>query len=105
MFRAAVIILFLATWPSPVQSQQSSLLCKPHAYILKVLKEKYGEHVMVRAVNDKGYLVEILRNPKTKTWTVIVTIANNLSCVVGLGIKMEVPTIDDSICVSAINEK
>jgi leucyl-tRNA synthetase len=104
MFRAAVIILLLAAWTSPVQSQQPSLLCKPHAYILKVLKEKYGEHVMARAVNDKGELVEIFRNPKTKTWTVIVTIANNLSCVVGSGAKMEVPTIDDNICVSAVNE-
>ena len=104
MFRAAVVILFLAAWSSPVQSQQSSLLCKPHAYILKVLKEKYGEHVMARAVNNKGELVEVFRNPKTKTWTVVVTILNNLSCVVGSGPKMEVPIIDDNICVSTINE-
>jgi len=104
MFRAAVIILFLAAWSSPVQSQQPSLFCKPHAFILKVLKEKYGEHVMARAVNNKGEIVEVFRNPKTKTWTVIVTVANNLSCVVGSGIKMEVPTIDDNICVSVINE-
>jgi hypothetical protein len=101
MFRAAVIILFLAAWPSPVQSQQPSLLCKPHAYVLKVLKERYGENVMARAVNNKGEIVEILRNPKTKTWTVIVTIANNLSCIVGSGLKMEIPIIDDNICVSA----
>jgi hypothetical protein len=104
MFRAAVIILFFLLWPSSVQSQQSSLLCKPHAYVLKVLKERYGEHVMARAVNNKGEIVEIFRNPKTKTWTVIVTIANNLSCIVGLGLKMEIPTIDNNICVSAAYE-
>ena len=103
MFRAAAIILLLAVWSSSVQSQQPSLLCKPHAYILKVLKERYGEHVMARAVNNKGELVEVFRNPKTKTWTVVVTTINNLSCVVGLGTKMEIPTIDDSICVSVIN--
>ena len=104
MVRAAVIILIFLLWPLSVQSQQPSLFCKPHAFILKVLKEKYGEHVMARAVNNKGEIVEIFRNPKTKTWTVIVTIANNLSCVVGSGPKMEVPIIDDNICVSTINE-
>ena len=102
--RYALLIMILLLWPLPVQSQQPALFCKPHAYILKVLKEKYGEYVMARAVSNKGELVEVFRNPKTKTWTMGVTIANNLSGVVGVGPKMEFLTRDDNICVSAVNE-
>jgi hypothetical protein len=104
MFRMAVITLFLVVWPLSVQSQQSPLFCKPHENILATLNEKYGEYVMAHAVDNKGRIIEVFRNPKTKTWTVIVTVANNLSCVVGAGQQMEVPDTDNKKCVSAVNE-
>ena len=103
MFRMAVITLFLVVWPLSVQSQQGPLFCKPHANILATLNEKYGEYVMAYAVDNQGRIIEIFRNPKTKTWTVIVTVANDLSCVVGAGQKMEVPDTDNKKCVSAVN--
>ena len=104
MFRMAVITLFLVVWPLSVQAQQSPLFCKPHANILATLNEKYGEYVMAYAVDNQGRIIEIFRNPKTKTWTVIVTVSNDLSCVVGAGQKMEVPDTDNKKCVSAVNE-
>jgi hypothetical protein len=104
MFRMAIITLFLVVWPLSVQPQQSPLFCKPHENILATLNEKYGEYVMAHAVDNKGRIIEVFRNPKTKTWTVIVTVANNLSCVVGAGQQMEVPDTDNKKCVSAVNE-
>jgi len=103
MFRMAVITLFLVTLSSPVQSQQGPLICQPYSIILETLNKKYGEHVMAHAVNSNGKIVRVFRNPKTKTWTVIITIANNLSCVVGSGQNMEIPGIDGKRCVSAVN--
>lgn len=102
--RYALLIILFLLWPLSVQSQQDPLFCKPHANILATLNEKYGEYVMAYAVDNQGRIIEIFRNPKTKTWTVIVTVANDLSCVVGAGQKMEVPSTDNKKCVSAVNE-
>ena len=102
--RYALLIVVLLLWPLSVQSQQNPLFCKPHANILATLNEKYGEYVMAYGVDDQGRIIEIFRNPKTKTWTVIVTVANDLSCVVGAGQKMEIPSTDNKKCVSAVNE-
>ena len=101
--RYALLIMVLLLWPLSVQSQQDPLFCKPHANILATLNEKYGEYVMAYAVDNQGRIIEIFRNPKTKTWTVIVTVANDLSCVVRAGQKMEIPGIDEKRCVSAVN--
>ena len=102
--RYALLIILFLLWPLSVQSQQQPLFCKPHANILATLNEKYGEYVMAYAVDNQGRIIEIFRNPKTKTWTVIVTVANDLSCVVGAGQKMEVPDTDNKRCASAVNE-
>ena len=102
--RYALLIILFLLWPLSVQSQQDPLFCKPHANILATLNEKYGEYVMAYAVDNQGRIIEIFRNPKTKTWPVIVTVANDLSCVVGAGQKMEVPSTDNKKCVSAVNE-
>ena len=102
--RYALLIILFLLWPLSVQSQQDPLFCKPHANILATLNEKYGEYVMAYAVDNQGRIIEIFRNPKTKTWTVIVTVANDLSCVVGAGQKMEVPSTDNKKCVSAVND-
>ena len=75
--RYALLTMVLLLWPLSVQSQQDPLFCKPHANILATLNEKYGEYVMAYAVDNQGRIIEIFRNPKTKTWTVIVPVAND----------------------------
>jgi hypothetical protein len=95
--------MVLLLWPLSALSQQAPLICQPYSIILETLNKKYGEQVMAHAVNSNGKIVRVFRNPKTKTWTVIITIANNLSCVVGSGQNMEIPGIDGKRCVSAVN--
>tara|TARA_R100000656_G_scaffold1469_2_gene2867 strand:- start:222 stop:530 length:309 start_codon:yes stop_codon:yes gene_type:complete len=100
----AVITLFLVVFSSSVQSQQAPLICQPYSIILETLNEKYGEHVTAHAINSNGKIVRFFRNSKTKTWTVIVSLTNDVSCIVGSGQNMEIPGIDEKRCVSAVNE-
>jgi len=103
MFRMAVITLFLVVFSSSVQSQQARLFCGPHLAMLELLKEQYGEESIANALDSEDRPIEFFRNPKTKSWTIIITVAENVSCVIGAGHQMEVPNIDGKRCAGLVN--
>ena len=98
-----ILILCLVGWSSSVLAQQSPMLCQPYAVILESLSKSYGERIMARGESGEGRIVRVFRNPKTKTWTVVVSVTDDIGCIVGSGKNMEVPIIDDKRCVSAFN--
>jgi|TARA_R110000824_G_C15144024_1_gene670281 hypothetical protein len=102
MTRAALIMI-LVLWSTPLQAVQKSMMCEPRFKALKILTEKYGESIVAYGLNFGGKLVEIYRNPKTKTWTILVSISKEISCLVDVGTYMEVPGIDDKKCARAVN--
>ena len=44
---------------------------------------------MVRGIASQAMMFELFTNPKTKTWTVILTSPNDISCLVGQGTGIE----------------
>lgn len=102
MTRAALIMI-LVLWSTPLQAAQKGMMCEPRLKALKILTEKYGESIVAYGLNFGGKLVEIYRNPKTKTWTILVSISKEISCLVDVGTYMEAPGIDDKKCARAVN--
>ena len=59
---------------------QAQPLCLPHAMMVDTLKDKYGEQPRVTAVSHRS-ITEIYANPKTGTWTLLITGTNSMSCI------------------------
>ncbi len=74
----AVFILFGATASAQVP-------CNQRAKIVTLLEGKYKEVPVAIGVNGKGHLVEVLSSEHGRTWTIIVTSPDGMSCVVSVG--------------------
>ncbi len=67
---------------APAQAQQA---CAPRDTVLAHLASKYHEAPVAVGVTNKGGLIEVLSTPDGKTWTIIVTSPQGLSCMVAAG--------------------
>lgn len=80
------IIAFLLALPAHAQRQVSCLeKSQMHAF----LKGEYGERPVVRGIESRNMIFELLINPTTKTWSVILTNPDNLACLVGHGSQIQ----------------
>ncbi len=59
--------------------------CTQRAEIVTQLAGKYKEVPVAIGVNSKGHLVEVLSSEHGRTWTIIVTSPDGMSCVVSAG--------------------
>ncbi len=59
--------------------------CNQRAEIVTDLAGKYKEVPVAIGVNSKGHLVEVLSSEHGRTWTIIVTSPDGMSCVVSVG--------------------
>ncbi len=59
--------------------------CSQRDKIVSLFAAKYKEVPVAVGVNSKGGLVEVLSSEHGHTWTIIVTSAKGLSCVVAVG--------------------
>jgi hypothetical protein len=103
MFRAAVIILVFLLWPSSVQAEQSNIICESRSTALKNIQGTYGEALVAYGLDVGGNLIELYRNPKTQSWTILVSFTKGISCLVGAGTKLEMLETDGERCARAVN--
>ena len=82
MTRLAVILALLA---GPVSAQQ----CADRADIVAQLAAKYHESQRFIGLTESGQLVEAFA-AKSGSWTILVSSANGVSCVVASGQRFEV---------------
>lgn len=59
--------------------------CSERDNVLESLAKKYKETTTAAGVTNTGGLVEVLVNPKSSTWTIIVTTPQGMSCLVAAG--------------------
>ena len=100
--RYALLILFLL-WPSSVQAKQSNIACESRSTALKNIQGTYGETLVAYGLDVGGNLVELYRNPETQSWTMLVSLTKEVSCLVGAGTKLEVLKVDGKKCARAVN--
>jgi len=59
--------------------------CNERDNVLELLAKKYKEAPIAAGVTNTGALVEVLNDPKSGTWTIIVTTPQGMSCLVAAG--------------------
>jgi len=59
--------------------------CGPRKFILTRLAEQYGEARVAYGLNARQLLMEVFANATTGSWTVTLTQADGLTCVVSVG--------------------
>ena len=101
--RYALLIMVLLLWPSSVQAEQSNIICEDRSRALQNIQDTYGEALVAYGLDISGNLVEIYRNLETQTWTMLLSITKEVSCLVGVGTKLEVLETDGKKCARAVN--
>ena len=101
--RYALLIMVLLLWPSSVQAEESNMICESRSTALKNIQGTYGEALVAYGLDVGGNLIELYRNPKTRSWTILVSFTKKKSCLVGAGIKLEILETDGKKCARAVN--
>ena len=82
-----LVILFTVSvaWAQPPASEQNQLVCGPRDSAVAELVGEFDERVIGRGLTQNGQaMIELFRS-EAGSWTVIVTDANGVSCVVANG--------------------
>lgn len=69
--------------PSPAQS--ASPVCGDRAKVIDSLSAKYSEQPVAVGVTASGGVIEVLKAPDGKTWTILFTYPSGPSCLVASG--------------------
>ncbi len=77
---AAALACILAT-PAAAQPEQ----CADREALVEHLKAKFGEHRTSLMLDNRGRMIELFRNPKTGSWTLLMTPPGMPSCLVLAG--------------------
>jgi len=80
------VVAILAAFPAQAQRQ---VPCMEKQQMHTILEQRHGETVAVRGISSQTMVFELLINPKTRTWTVLLNSPNNISCLVGQGTGIE----------------
>ena len=84
-------LALLISVPSQAQSQAP---CAERKNMLDALVRNLGEDIVTRGIVSQAdttpiAIFELLVNPATRTWSVILTTPENISCLVGSGTNIE----------------
>lgn len=77
--------LLLATTFVVTASSAHAVQCADSAEIVKRLKERFGEELILQseAINDRYF--QVWQNDETGTWSMFITTPDKLHCLVGSG--------------------
>lgn len=79
---AAMVTVSAAPSATTAQSRQ---VCDKRSDVLTHLAKKYSEKPAAVGVTANGGIVELLSQKDGKTWTLIVTMPNGISCLIAAG--------------------
>ena len=78
---ATTLVLVLAAAPDAAAQSR----CGAREKIVAHLATKYGEQQRSVGIQGRGEVIEIYTNPESGTWTIILTNARGLSCLMAAG--------------------
>ena len=84
MFNQIAAIIIAAATAAPVLAQQS-LNCAPREAVIERLSSTYGETRQSIGLGEHGMVIETFASNDTGTWTITVTNAHGLTCLVASG--------------------
>lgn len=81
---AAVSVMLAA---SPAAAQQPA--CTERSSVLNHLSSRYSETPVAMGVANNGGMIEILSSKSGKSWTIILTMPNGMTCMIAAGENWE----------------
>lgn len=68
--------------PNPAFGQPH---CVPRDHVLTHLLKKYQEQPIAMGLANNGGIIEVLVSPDGNSWTIMITMPNQISCIVSAG--------------------
>jgi hypothetical protein len=89
MFRTVLVMTTAALIfvGKPAAAQQ--LACTERGEVVSHLSSEYSEEPVAMGLANNGGVVEILSNKNGKSWTIILTMPNGVSCMIAAGESWE----------------
>lgn len=87
----ATALLAAALWAAfswPAAGQQTPV-CTDRSTVLNHLSSKYSEAPVGMGVANNGGVIELLSSKAGKTWTIILTMPNGITCMIAAGESWE----------------
>lgn len=78
---AATALMVFATAPSQAQDQN----CGPREAIVARLADGFGEGQQMIGLAANGAIIEVFGNPETGSWTLLLSRADGISCLMAAG--------------------
>ena len=102
MLRATLVTaataLLLVAAPVAAPDAAGQQLCKDRKVVVGQLSKQYAEAPVAMGLANNGGLIEILSSGAGKSWTIILTMPNGMTCMIAAGESWEalpeMPTID-----------
>ncbi|MBK18414.1 MAG: hypothetical protein CMM52_06210 [Rhodospirillaceae bacterium] len=94
MLRTALVTVAIASLGvfSPASAQQP--MCTDRTQVIAQLSQQYSEAPVAMGVANNGGVLEILSSSAGKSWTIILTMPNGVSCMLAAGENWEaLPTM------------
>ena len=87
VFGAAALAPPLATAEpaNTILAQASQVACATRAQVTEHLKQKFGETRRSAGLVDSRQILEVWRSDETGSWTILMTRADGVSCIVAAG--------------------
>lgn len=70
-------------------SAQTTRACGPRPVILERLADKYGETRQSVGLGSNNAVIEVFASPNTGSWTITMTTANGVTCLMAAGNAFE----------------
>ena len=71
------------------QAHANQQICSTRAKLITALAEKYKETRQSYGVDGASNRIEVFANPKTGSWSLLITRPDGVSCIVSSGIGFE----------------
>ena len=75
----------MAAFSFPAQGQQRCTAPGGHNSVIERFQQSYGEHLRARGLSVNGFILEVLVNDETRSWTVFMTRSNGSTCLMSSG--------------------
>ena len=85
-FLLTVAVLATAfSFAAPAYGQSPQIMCAEHDVVIEQFLQRHGEHPRVRGLSSTGFILEILVNDETRSWSVFMTNPGGRTCLMSFG--------------------
>lgn len=85
MFKRLIVGAFVFGMAGQAPPALAQVVCMPREIVAKDLSGRYGEVPVISALSDGARVVEFWGKQDGGSWTLLVTTADGMSCVLGSG--------------------